>query len=430
MHKLLAAIIKDLRILLRDKAGLVVMFAMPVLLVVVITSIQNSTFKMLNDNKIPVVICDQDMQAGSAALIKALQKIGMFDLTVTDSTVTEKQLPAFMHHKDALVAIVVPKGFSKNMSVKAKGVANKALTQLGVAVKEESIDTSKEVVKAAAIAMYYNPVLQESFRFSVKGALNSAQQFTQNREVIQAIYSALNNEAMTDSLDGQMLPNESMIIEIPIAKDGSKIIPNATQHNVPAWTIFAMFFIVVTLSTNIVKEKLSGSFIRLKTLPTNYILTLVAKQITFISVTLAQVVVIFSLGLFLFPYIDLPKLVLPANLFSLLLVSVVCGWCAVSYGVLIGVFAKTMEQAIGLGAVSVVILAAIGGIVVPSFAMPDTLKLLMKLSPLHWCMQAYYTLFLQAGHIKEVLTSLVPLLVIIFAMQLVAWVGLKKQNLI
>jgi ABC-2 type transport system permease protein len=45
MLKLFAAIKKDLRLLMRDKAALAVMFGMPVLLVVIITSIQNSTFK-------------------------------------------------------------------------------------------------------------------------------------------------------------------------------------------------------------------------------------------------------------------------------------------------------------------------------------------------------------------------------------------------
>ena len=44
MYKLGATIVKDLRILLRDKIGLTLMFGMPVLLVLVITKIQNSTF--------------------------------------------------------------------------------------------------------------------------------------------------------------------------------------------------------------------------------------------------------------------------------------------------------------------------------------------------------------------------------------------------
>ena len=428
MYKLYTAILKELRIMLRDKAALAVMFLMPVLLVVVITSIQNSSLKMINDNTVPMLVCNRDGGESSLQFIDALKKIGMFDLQKADSSITDKQLTDSMHAKDALIAVVVPQGFSSALKSKSQNITGKALTEFGMAVNTPQ--DSSSVKETPPVSMFYNPVLQESFRLSVNGALKSAQQFTENRAVLQALYQAMSNKKLPDSLEQQILNNKSSIDQIPTAKDGSRKIPNATQHNVPAWTIFAMFFIVVSLSTNVVKEKISGSFIRLKTLPTSFILNLAAKQITYIVVTLAQVLVIFSLGIFLFPHIALPKLVLPENLGSLFLVSLACGWCAVSYGVLIGVYAKSMEQAIGFGAVSVVILAAIGGIVVPSFAMPESLHLLMKISPLHWCMEAYNTLFLENGYVKNVLISLLPIFVIIVAMQLAAILGLKKQRLI
>jgi len=50
MFKLKATIIKDIRILLRDKVGISLMFVMPIILVVVVTSIQNSTFQLVNKN--------------------------------------------------------------------------------------------------------------------------------------------------------------------------------------------------------------------------------------------------------------------------------------------------------------------------------------------------------------------------------------------
>ena len=428
MYKLYTAILKELRIMLRDKAALAVMFLMPVLLVVVITSIQNSSLKMINDNTVPMLVCNRDGGESSLQFIDALKKIGMFDLQKADSSLTDKELTDSMHVHDALIAVVVPQGFSSALKSKSQSITGKALTEFGMAVKTPQ-DSSIGVKETPAVSMFYNPVLQESFRLSVNGALKSAQQFTENRAVLQALYLAMSDKKLPDSLEQQILNNKSVINQIPTAKDGSRKIPNATQHNVPAWTIFAMFFIVVSLSTNVVKEKISGSFIRLKTLPTSFVLNLAAKQITYIVVTLAQVLVIFSLGILLFPHIDLPKLVLPENLGSLFLVSLACGWCAVSYGVLIGVYAKSMEQAIGFGAVSVVILAAIGGIVVPSFAMPESLHLLMKISPLHWCMEAYNGLFLEGGLAKNVLFSLLPILAIIAAMQLAAVAGLKKQRL-
>lgn len=428
MYKLFASIQKEIRLLLRDKAALAVMFLMPVLLVVVITSIQHASLKMINDNTVPMLVCNRDTGESSLQFIDALTKIGMFSITRTEATLSNQQLTDSMHHHDALIAVVVPKGFSLALQAKSKNITHKALTSFGMSI--HTPEDSNIHIAIPPVSMYYNPVLQEAFRLSVNGALKSAQQYTENRAVLQALYAAMSNRPLPDSLEQQITGSQSAILQLPTAKDGSRKIPNATQHNVPAWTIFAMFFIVVSFSANMVKEKISGSFIRLKTLPTNFMLNLAGKQIAYVAVALVQTAVIFSLGIFLFPLIGLPKLLLPQNLWSLALVSFMCGWCAVSYGIVIGVYAKTMEQAIGFGAVSVVILAAVGGIIVPSFAMPEQLRWLMLSSPLHWCMEAYNQLFLAAGFAKDVFLSVIPLFVIIIALQLLAMAGLKKQKLI
>lgn len=429
MQKLIAAILKDCKILFRDKAGLAVMFAMPILLVVVISSIQNSSFKLVNENKVPMFLVNNDGQAVSLQFIEGLKQIGMFEIFQNDTVVNRADVSKVMYEKDAMVAVVIPKGFSENISAKASKITSEALQALGMA-SEESETKVSTIKQVPALEMVYNPVMEESFRLSVIGALQSTQQFTENKQVLQALYKQLSNKKLPDSLEQKILASKSQIEQFPVAKDGSRAIPNTSQHNVPAWTIFAMFFIVVTLSTNIVKEKVSGSFIRLKTLPTNYAILLLAKQITFVLVTMLQALVIFSIGYYVFPHIGLPALNFPTNKTGLVLVTFFCGWSAVSYGLLVGVFSKTMEQAIGFGAVSVVILAAIGGVIVPAFAMPETLKLLMKISPLHWCIESYYVFFLQNGSVKNIIMSIFPLLLFIIAMQIVSWAKLKKENFV
>jgi ABC-2 type transport system permease protein len=54
----------------------------------------------------------------------------------------------------------------------------------------------------------------------------------------------------------------------------------------------------------------------------------------------------------------------------------------------------------------------------------------MKISPLHWCLEAYYELFLEGGHLKDLIVTILPLLGITFAIQLAAIIGLKRQHLI
>ncbi|HZZ76795.1 MAG TPA: ABC transporter permease, partial [Puia sp.] len=78
MHILRATIIKDSKILLRDRVGLFMMFFMPILLVIVITSVQNSTFELVNNNKVSLVVFNRDRGAMGDQLVEALRKIGLF----------------------------------------------------------------------------------------------------------------------------------------------------------------------------------------------------------------------------------------------------------------------------------------------------------------------------------------------------------------
>jgi len=247
---------------------------------------------------------------------------------------------------------------------------------------------------------------------------------------VKKLYAAVNEQEIPDTLESQISSSQTPVTEIPVSRDGSRNIPNATQHNIPAWTIFAMFFIVISLGSSVVREKLSGSFIRLRTLPTNFMVAMASKQISYLMVTLFQAALIFSIGIWMFPKLGLPPLILPADKVGFLLVTLVCGWCATSFAICIGVFAQTQEQANGFGAVAIVILAAIGGLLVPAFAMPASFQLIMKLSPLHWCLEAYYGLFLEGGSTKDILMNIIPLIIITVILQLAAVYGLKRKNLI
>ena len=426
MFKLWATIIKDIRIMARDKVGILLMFGMPVLLVLIVTSIQDSTFQLIDKNKIPLLVFNRDTGKISREFIEAVDKIDMFKLVPVAGDQPEKMITDRMHKKDELLAMVIPADFSEQIQNKAKTVTGKALNAFGL-----EGDTLHSITDSTApLTLYYRPVMQESYRQSIKGALFGALQLTQSKQVLRKMFLSINESPLPEKLENELLNNKLTINEVPVSLDKSRKLPNASQHNVPAWTIFAMFFVVISLGGSIVREKLSGSFTRLKTLPTNYLVSLLSKQLTYIMVTLLQAVLIFAIGVWIFPFIGLQALILPADIFGLLLVTLACGWCAVSFAICIGVFAKTQEQANGIGAVSIVILAAIGGLMVPSFAMPDSFRTIMKLSPLHWCLEAYYGLFLEGGKLKDVFTNVIPLLIITLFLQALALAGLKLKKLI
>lgn len=427
MFKLRSTILKDIRILTRDKLGLIFMFVMPIVLAIVITAVQNSTFEMLNTNTVPMLLCNRDTGEAGKQMEIAITKVGMFNLKQVTPNVTDKEIADRMHAKDAVVAIIIPADFTQKIKLKADQTAKKALKNFGMQTDSLASTDSSSV---QPITLLYHPVLQESFRHSIQGALKSSLQMVQSKEVLKSLYFSLNETALPDSLENDLMNNQIAINEIPISRDGSRNIPNASQHNVPAWTIFAMFFIVISLGGSVVREKLNGSFVRLKTLPTNYLVALISKQLTYLFVTFVQALVVFSIGIWLFPAMGLPKLNLPADITGVIIVTLICGWCAVSYAIMIGVFSKTQEQANGIGAVSIVLMAAVGGLLVPSFAMPSSFEYVMKASPLHWCLESYYGLFLEGGKLKDVILNILPLLGITFIIQLITLYGLKRKNLI
>jgi len=426
MFKLWATIVKDARVLWRDGVGLALMFVMPIVLVIVITDIQNSTFQLINKNKLPVLICNRDTGASGKQLVEAINKIGMFSISQLPKGQVEKAIADSMKKTDALMSVIIPADFTRKVMAKSKTTAGKALTSFGL----QADSAQKDLGDVSPLTLYYNPVLQESLRLSVKGALQSALQLVESRQTLRTLYFDINDKPLPSKLEGEMLNNKAVINDQPVSTNGSLKPPNAAQHNVPSWTIFAMFFVIMSLGGSIVREKTSGSFVRLKTLPTNYLVGMVSKQITYVGVTIIQAIVIFSLGIWLFPLINLPGLNLPQDVFGLFVVTVLSGWCAVSYAIMVGVFAETHQQNNGFGAISIVILAAIGGLMVPTFTMDTSLKAVANFSPMHWCLQAYYGLFLENGKLSNVIGYLIPLVGITLVFQLIAIWGLKRKNLI
>ena len=65
----------------------------------------------------------------------------------------------------------------------------------------------------------------------------------QAKKVINCIYVNVNGKMPEDSASQFNLAELPQINSIPASRNFQKITPNATQHNIPAWTIFAMFFI-------------------------------------------------------------------------------------------------------------------------------------------------------------------------------------------
>ena len=207
------------------------------------------------------------------------------------------------------------------------------------------------------------------------------------------------------------------------------MILNSVQHNVPAWTLFAMFFILFPLAGNFIKEREEGSMLRVQLIAGSQLPAIVGKFLFYFCVCLFQFAMMIAVGVYLMPLIGLAQLTLGNNLMGTMLTACSVAMAATGYGLLIAVYFKTPQQALSFGSISVVILAALGGVWVPVYVMPEALQTFSRLSPLNWGLESFNNLFLRDTSTMTILPDLLKL--ICFAMvTLIASILIHKSRTI
>ncbi|MRT15692.1 ABC transporter permease [Vitellibacter sp. q18] len=420
MHKLWASTYKEMLLLWRDLGGIAILFIMPLLLLIVITTVQDGTFKTISDIKIPVLLVDNDKGAVSTQIIDNLSESNSFEI-VQKATETEAKEAVFTGKYQ--LAIVIPENLSASLQKKVDQNVEGILSKFGL--EEDSLAVQKESIPQKEVRLYFDPATQMSFKSSVKNGIDKMI----SKIETQSIYKAFQTELGEDEAE-PIFETESFITfkEMLPTKNNEEIIPNSAQHNVPAWTLFAIFFIIVPLSINLLKERTQGTYVRLRTNPVNYATIMGGKTIVYLVVCLVQFTLMLLVGIFLFPAIGLPGVDVSGKLPMLYAVAFFSGLAAIGLGLLIGTVAKTQEQAAPFGATSVVILAAIGGVWVPVFVMPKYMQFVSKISPMNWGLEAFYDVFLRNVGFARILPEILLLLFFFLATILLSIIYNKRKN--
>ena len=419
MEKWLDSIRKEWWILITDKVGLILLFIMPIAMVFIVTLVQNSSFEIANAKRLNLVIANTDTGEFGDSLVQLMKGDSSFNIVTTTNQNANKKI---LEDHDALVLIKIPESFSDRINTKAKLASNKLTNVDQLSSDEKDTDTTKTEIR-----LMFTSQLQPTYRQTIEASVKSKISEIESKALLKHLYSKLKMDKKSNDLNALLFNSTVELKEEKTTK--SLLIPTATQHNVPAWTLFALFFIVTSLGTTIVRERHKGSYIRLRTIPTSYRLVIFSKICVYLLVALLQTIVIFSIGVLVFPLIDLPELNLPSNPIPLITVVILSSLCAINYAVLVGVFSKTVEQANGYGAISIIIFAAIGGIWVPSFIMPDYMKTIGMISPMQWCLEGFYKVFLEDAGFKEMQSILCYFGVfILVTTMLIRWKLIKLEK--
>ncbi len=425
LYKFWMSVKKEVLLLLRDFGGLVILFVMPLVLIITITLIQNATFKTLSNTKIPVLLVDNDNGSISKTVKNNLSASGSFAIVsnIEGVKLTEEAAKEAVFKGKYQLAIVIPEKLSTDLQIKVNQNVAKILTGFGVGDATQKT-TQEAVVGQKEVRLYFDPATQLTFKNAVKSAIDKMISQIETQSIYKTFQDQLGEG------DQPIFDQKSFISfkEIVPKVNNKEILPNSVQHNVPAWSLFAIFFIVVPLSINIVKEKGQGTQIRLITNPVPYAVLIAGKTATYLLICMIQFLLMVAVGIYLFPYLDLPILDVTGKMTLLIIVALFSGLAAIGFGILLGTVAKTQEQSAPFGATSVVILAAIGGVWVPVFAMPKVMQYVSHISPMNWGLNAFYDVLLRNGTFVTILPEIIFLFLFFITTITIAILYDKKKR--
>lgn len=401
IYKIWMSVVKEFLLLKRDLGGLIILFIMPLVLVITVTLIQDSTFKTVSDSKIPILLVDKDKGTVSKTVFDNLEKSNLFSVVtqIDNKPITEEIAKENVYKGKFQLAIVIPKNLSSDLQAKVDQNVEKIVSSLGLT--DSVAPTKKRVIQEKEVRLYFDPAVQMSFKNAVMSSIDKMISQIETKSIYTTFQNQL-GEGTTSFEQKSFITFKEIIPKI----NNKEVRPNSVQHNVPAWTLFAIFFIVIPLSINIVKEKSQGTFVRLLTNPVSNLVVIIGKTITYSVICMIQFYMMVAVAIFLFPHIGLPPLNVEGHLFLMSIVALFSGFAAIGFGILLGTVASTQEQSAPFGATSVIILAAIGGIWVPVFAMPGIMQLIAKSSPMNWGLEAFYDVLLRNVSFFEIIPKI------------------------
>lgn len=370
---------KEFTLVLKDIHALLVLFIMPMAFILVMSlALPEADSDNKDKPKIGLVFKQQsDSKLTSSEELKKLSGFQTQEF-VSDNNIRENII------NDQLIAtIVVPKNFIQMLKDNEP--------------TENTID------------VFYSPSTPSHMRFLLMASLRQVMALWQLEKKLKSkVSDSFMQQGLKDKFLGVSLVSEHEISigeEIVEAKQ-----PSSVQQSVPAWLIFSMFFVVIPLSTTFIVEKQHGTLQRLKTLPVSDGYFLLGKIVPYIIINLIQTVLMFLVGIYLVPAAGGQALQLADNAWLLIPMSMSISLLAISIAMLIAVRVNTTDQATTIGGVSNLLLAAVGGVMVPTYVMPAAMKNISGYSPMNWGLEGFLNILLREGSFIDILPEMMKLI--------------------
>ncbi len=369
IYQILAITEKELRVLWRDREALVLLFAMPLFFILVMSWALQGVYQTgSKDRPVEVLVVNRDKGNEAAGIISELNEMEGLALVehLRGEHLSRERAEALIKKGRFALALDFEEGFS--------GEFGKSF--------HDSLKKPPPVVLMADPAL--NRQLLSSIQGTVQGVIQRRVLLTR----LQPIMEMMGAEALEP---GPALPEVRMT-----GGSNHETRPTATEQHIPGYTIFGVFFIVLTLASGFLREKQEGTFRRILTAPMRRAGLLLGKLIPYYLVNLIQIGLMFAVGVAVFQ-------VRMGSIPALLVVSLALAASANGLGLLVAAVGRTEAQVNGISVLLAVSLSALGGMMVPSFIMPQGLQLLSRFTPHAWALDGYHDVMIRGLGVRDIL---------------------------
>lgn len=388
---LIASIFKELRLLSRDLHGVAVLFIMPILFMLIMSAALSNENELSQDA--PIVLLAELNNPLNEAFFQKLkaEKLNVQQADIAELTTYQAALQA--GEFELLIA---------NSNQKSTALSDEKTLALWL---NPSVDRGWLLGVKGVLQKHYTQLRLDQYMADNKITLKNNKQ-----KQIKAIEKKVNQDLdkKFDQINDYLA--KDLWQEIYLNRQGKEVAkPNSVQHSVPAWLIFGMFFIMIPLSNVMAMERQTNTITRLRMARASAFKLIVAKLIPYFLINQLQFVGMVSLGYFVLPRFEMPAFSLIGEWWHYAVLAMAVSLSALGYGLFISVVARTTEHAVVLGGGGIIIMAAIGGIMVPTYVMPEIMQTIAEFSPMGWALSGFQNLLLNQYELPQIANYLAKL---------------------
>lgn len=397
MNRILSMALKDIKLITRDRMGLFFICVFPILMGLFFGLVMGSPGSGGGSGKMKVAIVDQDDSETSRGFIESLMKIENLDLESSD----REEAANSVRKGQRVGMIVLPKGFGERAgnfwgdppdieiardpsraaeTAMLQGFVMQGMGEL-VGKRFQNPTSMSPMLKQAREDLNSNEEASTSQKLLMGGFLNSVESMIESASEVSG-----SGESIAGSESGGMQFANIKIGDVSRNVDPDSMsaqlskIRSRWDISFPQAMLWGVLSCVTGFSISIARERTMGTFTRLRVAPISKQSILAGKAMACFLTSLAVIAMMTVFGICLGMQ--------PASYPKLFAASICVAIAFTGIMMMVSVLGKTEQSVSGAGMAIIMLLAMLGGCMIPAMFLPGFLQKISFVSPVRWAIQA------------------------------------------